>query len=70
MRPASRDLLAAGQTREAEERAGSIRDAVAHMQGHIRSILGRLRPLSFGSIGLAEAIENIVAFWRARHPGT
>jgi two-component system sensor histidine kinase UhpB len=63
-------LLAAGQTREAEERAGSIGDAVAHMQGHIRSILGRLRPLSFGAIGLAEAIDNIAAFWRARHPGT
>ena len=63
-------LLAAGQTREAEERADSIRQGVAHMQGHIRSILGRLRPLSFGSIGLADAIENIVAFWRARHPGT
>jgi two-component system sensor histidine kinase UhpB len=63
-------LLAAGQTREAEERAESIGDAVAHMQGHIRSILGRLRPLSFGSIGLAEAIDNIVTFWRARHPDT
>nr|WP_294551238.1 HAMP domain-containing protein [uncultured Rhodopila sp.] len=63
-------LLAAGQTREAKERAGSIGDAVAHMQSHIRSILGRLRPLSFGSIGLADAIENIVAFWRARRPGT
>jgi two-component system sensor histidine kinase UhpB len=63
-------LLAAGQTREAEERAESIRDAVAHMQGHIRAILGRLRPLSFGAIGLVGAIDNIVAFWRARHPGT
>jgi two-component system sensor histidine kinase UhpB len=63
-------VLAAGQTKEAEVRAQSIRAAVAHMQGQIRSILGRLRPLSFGSFGLAEAIENIIAFWRARHPGT
>jgi two-component system sensor histidine kinase UhpB len=63
-------LLAAGRVREADDRAASIQDAVAHMQGHIRSILGRLRPLSFGSIGLADAIANIVAFWRVRHPAT
>nr|WP_294527618.1 HAMP domain-containing protein [uncultured Rhodopila sp.] len=62
-------MLAAGQATEAEERADSIRDAVAHMQTQIRSILGRLRPLSFGSIGLAEAIGNIIVFWRSRHPG-
>nr|WP_294505460.1 HAMP domain-containing protein [uncultured Rhodopila sp.] len=62
-------LLAAGKTLEAEERADSIRDAVAHMKSHIRSVLGRLRPLSFGSVGLAEAIENIVVFWRSSHPG-
>jgi two-component system sensor histidine kinase UhpB len=62
-------LLAAGATAEAGERAAAIRDAVAHMQSHTRAILGRLRPLSFGAVGLGEAIGNIIAFWRSRHPG-
>jgi two-component system sensor histidine kinase UhpB len=62
-------LLGTGQVAEASERADAIRDSVAHMQRQIRSILGRLRPLSFGSVGLAEAIDNIIGFWRSRHPG-
>jgi two-component system sensor histidine kinase UhpB len=62
-------LLEAGKPAEAAERADAIRDSVAHMQRQIRSILGRLRPLSFGSYGMAEAIDTIVAFWRSRHPG-
>ncbi len=62
-------LLEAGKPVEAAERADAIRDSVAHMQRQIRSILGRLRPLSYGSVGLAESIGNIVAFWRSRHPG-
>jgi two-component system sensor histidine kinase UhpB len=53
---------------EAGERADAIRDSVSHMQTQIRSILGRLRPLSFGAVGLADALGNLVAFWRARHP--
>jgi two-component system sensor histidine kinase UhpB len=61
-------LLEAGREQEAAERADAIRDSVGHMQTQIRSILGRLRPLSFGPIGLADAIGNLVAFWRARHP--
>ena len=61
-------LLEADKVAEAGERADAIRDSVAHIQRQIRSILGRLRPLSFGSVGLAEAIDNIVAFWRGRHP--
>jgi two-component system, NarL family, sensor histidine kinase UhpB len=61
-------LLEAGRSTEAGERADAIRDSVAHMQSQIRLILGRLRPLSFGRIGLADAIGNLVSFWRARHP--
>ncbi|HET6306769.1 MAG TPA: HAMP domain-containing protein [Rhodopila sp.] len=61
-------LLQAGRLGEVGERAEAIRDSVAHMQMQVRSILGRLRPLSFGSVGLAEAIGNLVAFWRDRHP--
>jgi two-component system sensor histidine kinase UhpB len=62
-------LLQAGRSAEANERAEAIQDSVVHMQTQIRSILGRLRPLSFGSVGLADAIGNLVAFWRDRHPG-
>jgi two-component system sensor histidine kinase UhpB len=62
-------LLETGRLAEAGERADAIRDSVAHMQAQIRSILGRLRPLSFGGVGLADAIGNLVVFWRARHPG-
>jgi two-component system sensor histidine kinase UhpB len=61
-------LLQAGRVPEAEERADAIHESVAHIQTHIRSILGRLRPLSFGAVGLADAIGNLVAFWRDRHP--
>lgn len=62
-------LLDASRSAEAAERADAISQAVTHMQSHIRSILGRLRPLSFGSVGLADTINNIIAFWRSRHPG-
>jgi two-component system sensor histidine kinase UhpB len=61
-------LLQAGRVPEAEERADAIRESVAHIQTQIRSILGRLRPLSFGAVGLADAIGNLVAFWQDRHP--
>ena len=61
-------LLEAARLAEASERADAIRESVSHMQTQIRSILGRLRPLSFGALGLSDAIGNLVAFWRGRHP--
>jgi len=51
------------------ERAGMIREAVGHMQKHVRSILGRLRPAVLLDVGLAHAIDNLVAFWRAHNRG-
>lgn len=62
------NLLRTGRSSEAAEQADAIRHAVAHMQRQLRFVLGRLRPLSFGAIGLAEAIGNLVTFWRHRHP--
>jgi two-component system, NarL family, sensor histidine kinase UhpB len=50
------------------ERGRSIREAVSHMQKHVKSILGRLRPTSVTDIGLAQAVENLGVFWRRRHP--
>lgn len=61
-------LIEAGRSAEVAERADAIRESVGHIQTQIRAILGRLRPLSFGAIGLADAIGNLVAFWRNRHP--
>jgi two-component system, NarL family, sensor histidine kinase UhpB len=50
------------------ERGRSIREAVSHMQKHVKSILGRLRPTGVTEIGLAQAVENLGVFWRRRHP--
>lgn len=50
------------------ERGRSIRDAVSHMQKHVKAILGRLRPTGVTDIGLAQAVENLGVFWRRRHP--
>lgn len=47
------------------ERLAIIREAVAQMQKHVRGILGRLRPAVLLDVGLAHAIDNLVAFWRA-----
>jgi two-component system, NarL family, sensor histidine kinase UhpB len=48
-------------------RLEAIRDAVAHMQKHLKSILGRLRPAVLVDVGLAQAVDNLVEFWKARH---
>ncbi len=53
---------------ELASRIDAVRDAVAHMQRHLRSILGRLRPTVLLDLGLAHAIESLVDFWKVRHP--
>lgn len=49
-------------------RIDSIRDAVKHMQGIVKSLLARLRPGTFLDLGLAPAVDNLISFWRDRHP--
>jgi two-component system sensor histidine kinase UhpB len=49
-------------------RADAIREAVAHMKKHVKSILGRLRPAVHLELGLANAIETLVASWQLRNP--
>jgi two-component system, NarL family, sensor histidine kinase UhpB len=49
-------------------RLDAIRDAVNQMQRHVKSILGRLRPPTLLDLGPAQAIDNLVVFWRARYP--
>jgi two-component system, NarL family, sensor histidine kinase UhpB len=46
----------------------AIRAAVAHMQKHLKLILGRLRPAVLLDLGLAPAMDNPLDFWRERHP--
>ena len=38
------------------------------MQRHVRAMLHRLRSVSPVEGGLAPALDNLVAFWRARQP--
>jgi two-component system, NarL family, sensor histidine kinase UhpB len=61
-------LLAEDRTRETEEHLQSIIDTVRHVQQQVRQMLGRLRPIGLTDLGLAAAIENLVAFWRRRRP--
>ena len=61
---------AAGQHAAIPERALAIREAVGHMQRHVRAMLKRLRLASPVEVGLAPALGNIVAFWQAHRPTT
>lgn len=49
-------------------RVDAIREAVAHMKKHVKSILNRLRPAAHLELGLANAIETLVASWQLRNP--
>lgn len=62
----------AGETNAGPEsitnRTQRIRDSVAHMQKHLRDILGRLRSPEMLDMGLEHAIESLLSFWRRRQP--
>lgn len=45
-----------------------IQAAVAHMQTQVSDMLRRLRPIRAVEFGLPSAIEDLIAFWRARRP--
>jgi two-component system sensor histidine kinase UhpB len=57
-----------GASQKVIGQVGAIESAVAHMQNLVRDILGRLRPIQIVELGLAAAIAELVAFWRARRP--
>jgi two-component system sensor histidine kinase UhpB len=61
-------LIENGRASDATLHVSSIVQAVRHMQGQVRRMLGRLRPIGLAEFGLREAIENLVAFWRRRRP--
>jgi two-component system sensor histidine kinase UhpB len=58
----------AGRGGEIAAHLRSITDAVGRMQRQVRDMLGRLRPIGLEEFGLAAAIDNLVEFWRRRHP--
>jgi two-component system sensor histidine kinase UhpB len=62
------DRLAKSGTEQARERAGSIREAALHIQSHVKNILRQLRPVSGLDFGLETAIDDLIAFWKRRHP--
>jgi two-component system sensor histidine kinase UhpB len=60
----------AGRKNDAKisERAASIQEAVAQVKEQVRSILWQLRPGLVLDLGLANALENVLAPLRSRHP--
>jgi len=61
-------LAKSGEYDDIPQRVGIIREAIGRMQRHVRDILGRLRSANLLDVGLAHAIDNLVAFWRSHRP--
>ena len=62
------DAMAKAGDGKARERAGAIREAALHIQRHLKHILRQLRPVSGLDFGLETAIDDLIAFWKRRHP--
>ena len=63
-----RQYLLANRIEDVAPRAEAIADSVRHMQKHLKGVLRRLAPETLIDLGLAGAIDNLVAFWRIRRP--
>jgi two-component system sensor histidine kinase UhpB len=61
-------LDASGRHGEIAEQVRAIQASVSHIQRFVRDMLGRLRPTQLVELGLAAAVDDLVAFWRARRP--
>jgi two-component system sensor histidine kinase UhpB len=53
---------------EASRLNASVREAVMHIQRHVRNILRQLRPVTQLEFGLEAAVGDLTAFWRRRNP--
>ena len=62
------NLLEKSTEATARELGTSIRDAALHIQGHVKDIMRRLRPVNSLDFGLEPAVADLVAFWSRRHP--
>ncbi len=61
-------LLREGKAAEAPEHLRLITEAVEHMQRELHSAVRRLQPVGLAEFGLSDAIDNMIQFWRRRHP--
>jgi two-component system sensor histidine kinase UhpB len=55
-------------TPEASRLGASVREAVIHIQSHVRNILRQLRPVTQLEFGLEAAVGDLTAFWMRRNP--
>ncbi|HKU54081.1 MAG TPA: histidine kinase [Rhizomicrobium sp.] len=55
-------------TPEASRLSASVREAVMHIQRHVRNILRQLRPVTQLEFGLEAAVGDLAAFWMRRNP--
>jgi len=55
-------------TPEALRLGASVREAVIHIQSHVRDILRQLRPVTRLEFGLEAALRDLTAFWGRRAP--
>ncbi len=55
-------------TPEAARLGTSVREAVMHIQQHVRDILRQLRPVTQLEFGLEAAVADLAAFWSRRNP--
>jgi two-component system sensor histidine kinase UhpB len=62
------DAVAKSGDAPARELAGGIREAALHIQHHVKFILRQLRPVAGLDFGLETAIDDMIAFWKRRHP--
>ncbi|MEL7049296.1 MAG: histidine kinase, partial [Pseudomonadota bacterium] len=61
-------LVEDNRHQEIPARVETMRESIRHMQQHVRDLLGRLRSDALVDVGLEDAIENLVGFWRQRYP--
>jgi len=59
-----------GQMSDVYSAACAIVDVTDHVQGIIRDMLHRLRPVGLDELGLSAALEHLLQNWRARNPAT
>ena len=57
-----------GKADEIPSRVATIRESIGHMQRHVKELLGRLRSDALVDVGLLDAVDNLVDFWKARYP--
>jgi two-component system, NarL family, sensor histidine kinase UhpB len=61
-------LVSSGRTDGVLDRTARICDSVAHIQGQVRALLRQLRPNDRLDLGIEAALDDLVSFWRLRHP--